>query len=104
MPIYKLFPFVYPPVLSTIIKAETSDKFLCTRALWCIANQSFKTEHLKNVVPMAVGVASEVMTSHRFDTPVVDAEALNILIRYTHLQRITSLFLTSGFDNFSYSW
>ncbi len=50
--------------------------------MWCLANQSFRREHLQPLVPKIVGVVSEVITSHRFDTAVVDAEALNVMIRY----------------------
>ena len=71
---------IVPPVLGlcSVIQNRETDKSVCTRALWCLANQRL---NLDNHVTLIVGVVTDLVTSQRYATPTVDCEALNVLIR-----------------------
>ena len=68
--------------LRGIIMGENTDKAMCTRALWCLANQSIVSSQLISHVTSLVTVVSKVMLSQRCATPTVESEGLNFYTRW----------------------
>ncbi|XP_036883744.1 telomere-associated protein RIF1 isoform X2 [Sturnira hondurensis] len=65
--------------LNDIVKS--SDKNVCTRALWVISKQTFPTEVVGKVVSSIVDSLEEVFSRGEMHSAVVDYEALNVIIR-----------------------
>ena len=72
---------VVHPGLCDIISGETTSKSLCTRALWCLANQSFSSSQLMDHVTTIITMVSQVLLAQKQATPTVETEALNLFIR-----------------------
>ncbi|XP_008823372.1 telomere-associated protein RIF1 isoform X3 [Nannospalax galili] len=65
--------------LSSIIKS--SDKNVCTRALWVISKQTFPTEVVNKMVSSIIDSLEVVLNKGGTHSAVVDFEALNVIIR-----------------------
>ncbi|XP_036987211.2 telomere-associated protein RIF1 isoform X2 [Artibeus jamaicensis] len=65
--------------LNDIVKS--SDKNVCTRALWVISKQTFPTEVVGKVVSSIIDSLEEVFSRGEMHSAVVDYEALNVIIR-----------------------
>nr|XP_045002764.1 telomere-associated protein RIF1 isoform X3 [Jaculus jaculus] len=65
--------------LNSIIKS--SDKNICTRALWVISKQTFPTEVVGKMVSSIIDSLEEVFNKGEIHSAVVDFEALNVIIR-----------------------
>lgn len=67
--------------LQNVIVDANTQKSVCTRALWCLANQQLPVNHMTNHVTSIVTMAAEVITTHRVGVATVCSEALNLLER-----------------------
>ncbi|KAM5327825.1 telomere-associated protein RIF1 isoform 2-T4 [Glossophaga mutica] len=65
--------------LNDIVKS--SDKNICTRALWVISKQTFPTEVVGKVVSSIIDSLEVVFNRGEMHSAVVDYEALNVIIR-----------------------
>ncbi|KAF6115835.1 replication timing regulatory factor 1 [Phyllostomus discolor] len=65
--------------LNDIVKS--SDKNVCTRALWVISKQTFPTEVVGKVVSSIIDSLEVVFNRGEIHSAVVDYEALNVIIR-----------------------
>lgn len=74
-------PFHSIAGLCDIIGGSTTSKTLCTRALWCLANQNLSTGQMGNHVVTIVTIVTEMLLSQQQATPTVDTEALNLFMR-----------------------
>lgn len=70
-----------PVGICSIIAQEETDKNLCTRALWCLANQSFLAAHCSPEVSNMISVVCAVVNSQRHSSPTVESEALSLLVK-----------------------
>jgi len=70
-----------PVGICSIIAQEETDKNLCTRALWCLANQSFLASHCSPEVSNMISVVCTVINSQRHSSPTVESEALSLLVK-----------------------
>ncbi|XP_024430375.2 telomere-associated protein RIF1 isoform X2 [Desmodus rotundus] len=60
---------------------KSSDKNVCTRALWVISKQTFPTEVVGKVVSSTIDSLEVVFNRGEMHSAVVDYEALNVIIR-----------------------
>ncbi|XP_073926835.1 telomere-associated protein RIF1 isoform X2 [Castor canadensis] len=60
---------------------KSSDKNVCTRALWVISKQTFPTEVVGKVVSSIIDSLEIVLNKGEIHSAVVDFEALNVIIR-----------------------
>ncbi|XP_021048354.1 telomere-associated protein RIF1 [Mus pahari] len=65
--------------LNGIIKS--SDKNVCTRALWVISKQTFPTELVSKMVSSIIDSLEAILSKGEIHSAVVDFEALNVIIR-----------------------
>ncbi|XP_038962182.1 telomere-associated protein RIF1 isoform X2 [Rattus norvegicus] len=65
--------------LNGIIKS--SDKNVCTRALWVISKQTFPTELVSKMVSSIIDSLEVILSKGEIHSAVVDFEALNVIIR-----------------------
>nr|XP_042131216.1 telomere-associated protein RIF1 isoform X3 [Peromyscus maniculatus bairdii] len=65
--------------LNGIIKS--SDKNVCTRALWVISKQTFPTELVSKMVSSIIDSLEVILSKGEVHSAVVDFEALNVIIR-----------------------
>ncbi|XP_021006029.1 telomere-associated protein RIF1 isoform X2 [Mus caroli] len=65
--------------LNGIIKS--SDKNVCTRALWVISKQTFPTELVSKMVSSIMDSLEVILSKGEIHSAVVDFEALNVIIR-----------------------
>ncbi|XP_059116442.1 telomere-associated protein RIF1 isoform X2 [Peromyscus eremicus] len=65
--------------LNGIIKS--SDKNVCTRALWVISKQTFPTELVSKMVSSIIDSLEVILSKGEAHSAVVDFEALNVIIR-----------------------
>ncbi|XP_036040329.1 telomere-associated protein RIF1 isoform X2 [Onychomys torridus] len=65
--------------LNGIIKS--SDKNVCTRALWVISKQTFPTELVSKMVSSIIDSLEVILSKGEVHSAVVDFEALNVVIR-----------------------
>lgn len=67
--------------LCDVIYNAGTSKALCTRALWCLANQNFSSSQMTDHVATIVSMVAGVLLSQEQATPTVDIEALNLFVR-----------------------
>lgn len=67
--------------LCDVISNARTSKTLCTRALWCLANQNFSSSQMVDHVSTVVNIIAEILVSQQQATPTVDTEALNLFMR-----------------------
>lgn len=67
--------------LCDVINSPGTSKTLCTRALWCLANQNFSSAQMVDHVKTIVTLVTNVLVSQQQATPTVDTEALNLFVR-----------------------
>nr|XP_048281625.1 telomere-associated protein RIF1 [Myodes glareolus] len=65
--------------LNGIIKS--SDKNVCTRALWVLSKQTFPTEVISKMVSSIIDSLEVLLSKGEIHSAVVDFEALNVIIR-----------------------
>ncbi|XP_038192478.1 telomere-associated protein RIF1 isoform X2 [Arvicola amphibius] len=65
--------------LNGIIKS--SDKNVCTRALWVLSKQTFPTEAISKMVSSIIDSLELLLSKGEIQSAVVDFEALNVIIR-----------------------
>ncbi|XP_026634180.1 telomere-associated protein RIF1 [Microtus ochrogaster] len=65
--------------LNDIIKS--SDKNVCTRALWVLSKQTFPTEVISKMVSSIIDSLEVLLSKGEIHSAVVDFEALNVIIR-----------------------
>ncbi|XP_035292974.1 telomere-associated protein RIF1 isoform X2 [Cricetulus griseus] len=65
--------------LNGIIKS--SDKNVCTRALWVISKQTFPSENVSKMVSSIIDSLEVLLSKGEVHSAVVDFEALNVIIR-----------------------
>ena len=68
--------------LCDVVSSKSTEKSVCTRALWCLTNQQLPVDFMTSHVTSIVDVATEVITVHQVGVATVYSEALNLLIRY----------------------
>uniref|UniRef100_A0A8B9MEQ5 Replication timing regulatory factor 1 n=1 Tax=Accipiter nisus TaxID=211598 RepID=A0A8B9MEQ5_9AVES len=66
------------------VAVKTSDKNTRTRALWVISKQAFPSEIVKKEVSNIISALETILTKGDVQSMVVEYEALNVIIRYSH--------------------
>ncbi|XP_071943799.1 uncharacterized protein [Antedon mediterranea] len=75
------------PDIDILLKAlqnvllKTTDKGTCTRALWCIAKQSFPVSHVKDHLHGLLCSLEHVLVNGEFKSVTVEHEAINAIIK-----------------------
>ncbi len=68
--------------LCDVVGAISSSKNLCTRALWCLANQNFHSKQVASHVTKIMCTVTQVLVTLLQSTPTVDNEAFNLFLKY----------------------
>ena len=67
--------------LQQVITNGSTEKSVCTRALWCLTNQQLPVDHMTSHASSIITMATEVVTVHQVGVATASSEALNVLIR-----------------------